>query len=454
MLPLALLAFAQVQFHVVVSEFATAAYHAACLTGRLNCSGSVYAQAWNGPLKATPADGAQFDSFQDVFQKLEKAAPAPGSMPLLPNYAGHFPSLQARNRLLACAFESRDGKDFERRASGLVGAEDLAKLRRAIEHTQKRLHPWWESTGKSEADDKARLIRKELKSPKLAALLRALPRLMGANVPSRDFYLDVLPAPLPGVQNNGASLVRNHIPLELGPKMTARDATWVALHEITHATFESAPEAKHLRLQQEFLSSSYGPAMYAYLNEALATGMQLVLYKRLGLADTDPYNNPYIPRLARAAMPLLDAAISAGTSVFDGFAAPYQKAALVQLGEDGASAAFLFSGVAIVSSDEATKQAFVAAFRPIGWVGGEEDLRRFPEMQSARLLLYPEIPSTATIENLPELRKRKSFAYNLGSGAKVQLIVAGATAEDIRDAVGRLARAKSLPAGVVPLPDH
>ena len=115
--------------------------------------------------------------------------------------------------------------------------------------------------------------------------------------------------------------------------MTAQDAAWIALHEITHAIFDLAPTEKHRRFQSEIQSAPGGPTVYAYLNEALATGMQLLLYKRLGIQDRDPYNHPYIPRLGRATIPLLEAAIEDRRSIFDGFAQRYLQAGLAEMNE-------------------------------------------------------------------------------------------------------------------------
>ena len=49
-------------FHFDATEFANAAYHTACVTGRLISSQAVYTRFWSEKLKSTPEDAVHFAS--------------------------------------------------------------------------------------------------------------------------------------------------------------------------------------------------------------------------------------------------------------------------------------------------------------------------------------------------------------------------------------------------------
>jgi len=79
--------------------------------------------------------------------------------------------------------------------------------------------------------------------------------------------------------------------VEINKEMDTAAAGWVAVHEETHALYDLAPEDKKQALMQQFADStdpSAGP-FYEYLNEAVATAVQLLLLERNGKKDDDPY---------------------------------------------------------------------------------------------------------------------------------------------------------------------
>src|SRR5262249_48885940 len=126
---------------------------------------------------------------------------------------------------------------------------------------------------------------------------------------------------------------------------TAKDTEWKAMHELTHYFYGAAPLAKHVGLMREFLQTnkSDAPSLYTFFNEALATAVQLLVYERTKITDTDPYHHPYIPRLARSMVPLLKEALATGQTAFGSFSQSYIRAGEVELGDELTSPSFLLS---------------------------------------------------------------------------------------------------------------
>ena len=144
------------------------------------------------------------------------------------------------------------------------------------------------------------------------------------------------------------------------------------MHELTHALYEAAPSDKHSRLMEEFVATKERSSqpLYGLLNEALATGLQLLVYERVGLKDEDPYHHPYIPCLGRVSMPLIKEALRTKTTLFHGFALKYIEAGRAEMKDEQESARFLWSVTAVLASDknEAAAQAFYNEFRPLSSV--------------------------------------------------------------------------------------
>src|SRR5262249_47158035 len=167
MLFLALLAAAPLHFHFDASEFANAVYHVGCLTDRLACAKTAYTKFWNEKYSATREDGARFDQFRKTFEDLEDEAGKAQPAPFLPNYLSHFPPLRVRVRLVAAALNSRSPKEFRKRAAAYAKPEQVERLAQVLEYVEKRLHPWWVSTGRALAQQPIKGVERRETRPGL-----------------------------------------------------------------------------------------------------------------------------------------------------------------------------------------------------------------------------------------------------------------------------------------------
>ena len=105
-----------------------------------------------------------------------------------------------------------------------------------------------------------------------------------------------------------------------------------------------------------------GQAFYMYLNETLATAVQILQAERQRQTLDEPYTDPYIPRLAKAVLPILRTALAKRQTLYDGFARPYLAAARAELGDDADGLQFRFSVVALVSEPD-VENAFLEGQR-------------------------------------------------------------------------------------------
>ncbi|HMF76473.1 MAG TPA: hypothetical protein VK604_12490, partial [Bryobacteraceae bacterium] len=215
MLALALLASISLHFHYDASEFTNAVYHVSCLTGRVPCTNSVFTRFWNDEFHVTRDDGAQLDAWLEIFRKLESAAPAPASAPLLPNYASYYPSMKLRHSIIAAAVESRSSEDFRRRAAKLTNPSDAARLSQVLQHFQRRLHPWWLATGRHSVKTHIRQVRREMRASELMPLASQVAAFTEANLPTRDIYIHAIPGPFPTSKEAAATVIANHFFVEI-----------------------------------------------------------------------------------------------------------------------------------------------------------------------------------------------------------------------------------------------
>jgi hypothetical protein len=228
----------------------------------------------------------------------------------------------------------------------------------------------------------------------------------------------------------------------------------VAIHELTHALYDSAPLETHLALMRQFVSASDrgGPSMYAFLNEAIATavtGIALALED-----DNDPgqeggYRHPYIPRLGRAATEPLKKAVGAGRTMTDGFVADYIRAAREVMGAEADSLAFRFSAVALVASDSTRSAA--ASFRdrlaPTYGTDSRVNWQRVGELSAAFLLDYDEVREFAgRIPDLTGLMRHRGFAFMMPHQTRSRvLVVSGRDATAVSDVIKQLQPSEPLP---------
>jgi hypothetical protein len=251
-----------------------------------------------------------------------------------------------------------------------------------------------------------------------------------------------------------ATFVGNHVTLELTDTMEAAGARTIIMHELTHALYDVAARAKHQALIGQFAASAEPRAQsyYQLLNEGLATGLQFMLLRRAGLSDKDGYRHDYIPRMGRAASPLLEQALSdPRATLFSGFAERYLRAAAEEMKEEAKSPKFALMALALAKVGKAGMDAAEQAFRtefPAISGAGFDDRQKFPELNLVTLVPYSEL--SAVSENWPEVeeiaKEQRGFALVAPRGSKgLTFLVAGRDEADVVETLRKLAAAASMP---------
>ena len=442
---LALLAAAPLHFHVDATEYVNAVYHVGCLTDRIACSKAVYSKFWNSTLKLTSQDSAKLEAFKTVFSTVEGSSTKIETAPFLPNYSSHFPIFRERGRLLAALLGSKSSKEARRRAAAVVSPKQADTLADVLAHFERRLHPWWASTGRAIAQQKVKGVERQMNAlgvPKLSAEAAAFLEVQDG---ARDLYLHVVPSPEYDGKEASANPTLNHFCLEITKDFNVEAMASIALHELTHALYELVPDARKLELMKQFVDSAdpSSQPFYMYLNEALATGIQLLLLERNGKKEDDPYHEPFIPRLGQAVLPLIRQAIQAKHTLYEGFATSYIEAGRKAIGAEADGSRFRFSCTAILG-DRTLRDLFLEQFPIRFFVTEESERALFPNMNGLHLLTYPEAGSLLKeIPDIEEMMRGRGFGFLKRHDKALELFVLG------RDnaAVGELAKKLALRQG-------
>jgi hypothetical protein len=405
----AVAAAAPLHFHVDATEFANTVYHTVCTTGRMSCSRDIYMRFWNERYKVTPEDGKHFDAFTGVLDELEKAAPAPRPLPYLPNDWEYAPAFEIRPRVVAAMFGSKSPADFRRRARKLMTAAQAERIGEVLEYFGKRLHPWWVATGQPIVAKHIKDIQTEFSKSGVAATAAEVAAFLEARPESRDCYLHAVPSPEYDGDHADGTAIGNHFAVELTHKAKGSDAAWVAIHEFTHAMYQLAPRPRKDALMQQFVEAgdASGQAFYMYLNEALATAVEILQAERQGLTLDEPYTDPYIPRLAKAVVPILRAALAKRETLYDGFTRPYLAAGRAELGDDADGLQFRFSVVALVAEPD-VQEAFLEGQR-VHYHVGKDAWSRYPKLNGLLIMRYDQIHFDGEKEFEDAMAKHRGF---------------------------------------------
>jgi hypothetical protein len=447
-------------FHADASEHANAVYNVLCLAQQVPCTRVKYDRLWKDELRWSAEDQIQLDRWQSILQSAERRSPEPPEAPLLANYLSFYPALRQRQSIASTSLEAKSASAFQRRMSQLVGADDARTLAGVLRHFQARLHPWWERVGRQRVRG-LRAIDREF-SPALRGLLRQVASFVHADAGVSDVYMHVVPSPDVGNDDASGTVMRNHFFMELVPTGSgdaaradaAQMVIGVAIHELTHALYDSAPVATHLALMRQFVEATDhgGPSMYAFLNEAIATavtGIALNLANDDGSDEAVGYRHPYIPRMGRAASEPLRNALAASKTMTDGFVADYMRTARDELRMDADSLSFRFSAAAVIASDS-TRSA-VASFRktvsPTYGTDSRMSWQRIGELSAAFLVTYDEIREFADrIGDVDALMKHRGFAFMLPHKTRSRILVlAGRDAAAVSDVINQLQPSKAIP---------
>jgi hypothetical protein len=450
---------AEVKFSVDVSERATAIYHVACLADSIPCTRSVFESFWHERLTWTSADATALETWKTILARVGSAAPPARSAPFVGNTLSLRPAFQAQRRLLADVFGSTSPSDLQRRA-GLSRA-DAGRLHQVIEHVRQRLRPWWRSARRVRVD--VRHAESLLRGPEVASLVREVAAFVEARPGSRDIHVHAIPSPAPGSDLGSATFAGDHVVVEAGDALDARGLAAIALHEATHHLYDGSPAPKLAGLMDQFVGTGRpeAAALYALLNEALATAVQALAVERLdGDAgspesnDGELYRHRTISRAARGALPVLRSSFREGTSLFGGFVDAYVKEASRAFGAEVESPVFLMSAVAVLPTDTAAPAAavFQKELQPVN-VAATDEWRQYPRLDLVFLMTH-DVVKEAFRASFPEVGTfvdKRAFAFRgPRQGHASVFIVSGVDDRAVADAVRSLARLRSLrPSGLL-----
>jgi hypothetical protein len=440
-----LVAFAPFRVHVDWSEFSNVVYHLSCLSERTPCTRTQIDKFWKEDLDWTSADKRQLDGWNEALTSIAGRQPKPAQVPFLPNFAGYYPELVAVQRIIAAGSESRSVADFRERAMRLASPEEVRQLSAALEHFQRRLRPWWTAQGQRYAAARGRELESRIKSANVTALRDRIARFMESEISSRDFRVHLIPRGDPQSDVGAATFVRNHLFLEVTDKMKPEEAVAIVMHELTHALYERAPLRRHQQLIRDFANARppQSQALYALLNEGIATGVQFVMLRHAGKGDQDAYRHAFIPRIGRAVSEPLERAFVDGSTLFSGFLETYLRVGAAEFKEELASPRFMLSSVALAQIgdlDEAAK-AYRSHFPTISW-GDFADRERYLEINLAIMITYDKLDAIAGNweDILPLSRRHRGFAFSTPRKSKGRVyVLAGRDDNVVAEVVRRLA---------------
>lgn len=176
-----------------------------------------------------------------------------------------------------------------------------------------------------------------------------------------------------------------------------------------------------------------------YLNEAMATAVQLLLVERNGRKLDEPYTERYIPRLAVAALPLVRQALARHTTLFEGFTRPYLTAARAALGPEADGLQFRYSSIALLGEPE-IRDVYLAAVPIRYWVGTQEQWNAFDRLDGLLLFRYQQIHFDDAGELEELMRTRRGFAYIRRAGNHSQVFLLARDNDALREVIARWAK--------------
>ena len=239
-----------------------------------------------------------------------------------------------------------------------------------------------------------------------------------------------------------------HVFVEYSLEDTTTAGAWKTLHELVHILYENGPRELHQDLMEQFLKAdqTHSMAHYVLLNEGLATAAQLIAFQRLGVKIKDFYSDAFIPRVALSAQPLLETALTGGSTLYSGFAQRYMKAVDAELGDEVRRPQYMLLGIGLLGMDRHPGcGGSVLRTNPSRALAtpddSTEDFSEFAEMNVVQLLTHDELPSKESlfIADSSKLRRR-GFVYSPRPTSKRRVyLISGRSEQDLVEVVRKFA---------------
>jgi hypothetical protein len=456
LVPALFAALASFGFQVDNAEFTNVVFHVSCLGGQLPCTKPSFEKFWHEDLHWTAADQQQVDSWVAALAAVADRMPGPPESPFVPNYPVPHTKGTAVLQIIAAAFDSRSADEFRKRARELAMPAEIDRLSRALEHFQRRLRPWWKSQGEHYGNAHLRAFQARLNAPSVTASAERIRRFTESPVTGGKFHVHLIPRADPQTDACIATPVGNHLLMELTDKAEPRFVALTTIHELTHSLYASVPEPLQQQLMRDFAAAPQpqSQALYALLNEGIATAMQFLDVSDPSPKDEDSYRHPFVPRIGRAISPALASALEKGPTLYHGFLDAYLRAGAAELKEEIASPRFILSStVLLVVGDLAqAEQAFRTQFTPVNWADFS-NRDRFPEVNIVILITYDKLDAIEGNWNeiVPLSKTHRGYAFTMPRNRKGRTYVLAARDEQtLTEVVKRLAAIRTAtPDGLI-----
>ena len=414
----------RVDLHVDLKERVNAVYHLACLAGSIACTKDVFERFWKERLGWTEADQAALDLWRQTMMAVTNEAKPRPPAPLLPNTPRFHPMQAARTAVIVATIESVSTRDLRRRSHDVLNEESAARVKKAVDHFERRIRPWFRTTASRAVERRVGQVIQVARRSRFAETTTQMAAFLEAELPDSNVYVHAIAGPEPQSKDFTATQFGNHFVVEIVDAATADGIVSIATHELTHYIYDRAPADKHLALIEEFVKSAApsSAGLYAYLNEAVATAAQgLHADKRDELDDDETYRHPYIGPLGAVTIALVRNAVADKATLFDGFASSYIAAGTAALREKLLQPQFVLAqvGLLLPNDSDAIRTAYFEKMFPqaSAQFRDERELDAFPDLNVVRFIRYDELGAVGDrIPGLAVLRGHRGFAYAVPRG--------------------------------------
>ncbi len=346
------------------SPLANFAYQLDCVAGvSRSCAGADdYRLLWKqtfGIDPATSPDVLLWAQLRKEFSRQvqssgEDPSPIPGSR------------LDLNKRILIAAFAAKDEADYRSRLALLLPDTLSTKSDQVIRSLYPPFLKWWQSTGYAAGKLNADKLINAVDTPLIQSHVTDIVKIFGTPPAAQavaTVHLMYRPGLVESQNTSGESLGRESV-AEFFSSGDPSRAMPVMLHEYAHFVFSSSdvPRAASFRDGIAKSGGDTGLPMWDLFNEAVATALgngrvHRALVSKESFAayaakGDSFYAVPDIDAAAKAILPLVDATIAAGGTVFDdAFAKGYVQAVRERLGDALATpATFMRNYTLIVDS--------------------------------------------------------------------------------------------------------
>ncbi|MDI1448576.1 hypothetical protein [Polyangium sp. 6x1] len=316
-------------------------YQLDCMAGRHPCSRAAYEALWQNDLGWDDEDRRALEAFREIREswngRIELRRPAPVAPLPLP----HADRTVAA-RLAIAGLVARTPDEHVRFLGLVTTPADAQRAQALVDHFRPRFDRYWEREGRAHCEASAEKLADLFQREGLTSHVEALVGFYQADLPDGaplHFHLMARPAHR---SVDAARQIGGHAVIEMPAGETPEARAPVVVHEMLHHLHAAATDERLAALSRAFVETNdpLAPASYAVLDEALATalgtakamqrldppGLSRKLEAPMGL-----YAEPTIDRVAKAALPFLEARLAEGKGLHDpgfapGFLAAVRKA--------------------------------------------------------------------------------------------------------------------------------